>query len=268
MRIITAVNESDTYMHFIPTVTQSWKKMFGFDSTIAFVTERDEEDPLVKEMKEYAEVILFKPHSNDIPTGNQAKISRMYLASESEEDVIIVDLDMYMLNESVFRTWMSEFESDKVLTIGSNAYDGSPSEGKFPMCYTMGNGKVMKSVVNPDDKSYEDLLNSWRSVSNPIDNKESINQTHSKFSDESLFRYLIKETKSEDLFKHYKRDDFVGMRATKRIDRYPSMNFSIKELFSGNYIDCAPSRPIDYDKMIPIFEYLELDMNRTKFNNK
>ena len=45
MRVITAVNESDTYMHFIPTVTQAWAKMFGFHTTIAFVTERDNEDP-------------------------------------------------------------------------------------------------------------------------------------------------------------------------------------------------------------------------------
>jgi len=268
MRIITAVNESDTYMHFIPTVTQAWKKMFGFDSTIAFVTERGEDDPLVQEMGEYTEVILFKPFSDGVPTGNQAKILRMYLASETEGDVIIVDLDMYMLSKSVFENWLSELESDKILTIGSNAYDNSPSADKFPMCYTMGNGKLFKKVINPDNKSYEDLLSSWCSVSNPIDSKESINQPHSNFSDESLLRYLIQSTENTDLFKHFHRDDFVGMTATKRIDRYPSMNFTIKELYSGNYIDCAPSRPIDYNKMIPIFQYLELDMNRIKFKNK
>jgi len=69
-------------------------------------------------------------------------------------------------------------------------------------------------------------LSSWCSiVDNTIDGKESINQSHSNFSDESLLRYLIKETKSEDLFKHFHREDFVGMRATKRIDRYTNMNF-------------------------------------------
>jgi len=144
MRIITAVNESDTYIHFIPTVTQSWKKMFGFDSTIAFVTERGEDDALVQEMREYGEVILFEPLYRNVPTGNQAKISRMYLASDTEDDLIIVDLDMYMLNKTIFEEWMSELESDKILTIGSNAYNGSTSEGKFPMCYTMGNGTIFK----------------------------------------------------------------------------------------------------------------------------
>lgn len=267
MKIITAVNESDVYIHFIPSVTQSWNEMFGFDSIIAFVTEREESDPLVMEMREYSEVILYKPIEG-VPTGNQAKVCRMYLASESEEDVIIVDLDMYMLNKPVFENWLSELEEGKILTIGYNAYIGSPSEEKFPMCYTMGNGKLFKESINPDSMSYTDLLLSWCSIKNPIDGKESLNQPHSNFSDESLYRYLIEKTNTKDLYKHFHRDDFVGMRATKRIDRYPSMNYSIKDLFSGNYIDCAPTRPIDYNKMIPIFEHLNIDMNRIKFKNK
>ena len=267
MRVITAVNESDTYIHFIPSVTQAWESMFGFKTTIAFVTERDEEDLLVKEMREYAEVILFKPISN-IPTGNQAKVSRMYLASKSDDDIIIVDLDMYMLNKNVFESWMSEMQDDKILTVGYNAYINSPAEGKFPMCYTMGNGKLFKKTINPESKSYEELLNSWCDLEDKVDGKESLNQPHSNFSDESLYRYLVEKTDTKDLYKHHHRDDFVGMRATKRIDRFPNMQYSIKELFSGNYIDCAPLRPIVYDKMIPIFEYLDIDMNRIKFKNK
>ncbi len=268
MKIVTAVNESDTYLHFIPTVSQTWQKMFGYKMALGFITDRDENDPLVKEMGEYADVTLFKPIS-EVPTGNQAKITRMYLATLFEDDTsILMDLDMYMLNKSIFEGWMSEMEEDKILTIGSNAYLDSPSEGKFPMCYVMGKGKLFKGVVNPENKAYEDLLSTWCSIKDPIDNKESINQPHNKFSDESLLRYIIERNDKMETFKHFYREDFVGMRATKRIDRWPSMNYSIKELFSGNYIDAAPERPINYGKMIPIFEYLELDMDRIKFKNK
>ena len=61
-RIITTTNENDTYLPFWPTMAQHWKNFCGFGNvTLGFITERDETDPLVEEMRQYGEVILIKP---------------------------------------------------------------------------------------------------------------------------------------------------------------------------------------------------------------
>jgi hypothetical protein len=109
-RIITTTNENDTYLPFWPTMAQHWKNFCGFGNvTLGFITERDETDPLVEEMRQYGEVILIKPIEK-IDVGIQSKVSRMYLASErNNENCIIADIDMYILNKNYL--WDNWFPS-------------------------------------------------------------------------------------------------------------------------------------------------------------
>lgn len=257
VRIITATNDSATYIHFWPTIAAAWKNMFGFPATIGYVTNNSEDSLIVKQMKKCGEVELFKPIKN-IPGGNQAKVTRMWLSTQyPDEHCIIVDLDMYMLNKKFFEEkWLSQLDDSHILAIGKNAYNGSPSEGKFPMCYTMGKGDLFKKILNPENLGYKELLLSWGKTK-VIDGKEKITNEFNKFSDESLLRSIIQQGGFNNKIKHIPREDFSGMRAQRRIDR---INFSIdiQKLYSGYYIDCAPERPLVLEKMAPIFEYLGL----------
>lgn len=249
-KIITSTNESNTYIQFWPTVAELWKN-YGYEPILAFITNRNKNDELVKNLEKFGKVELFKP-INKINSGNQAKITRLYLSTIQNCICTIVDIDAYLLNINEFNKWIKNYESDKLLAIGGNAYLKSPEEGKFPMMYTTAHSEIFKKI-NPNNNSYNDLLNSWNLKL--IDNKENIFNEHNQFSDESLLRALIIKHKIK--INNINRDDFVGMKATKRLDR-ANWKIDSDKLKSNFYIDCCPDRPLDKKKMKPVFEHLNL----------
>ena len=95
-KIITTVNENETYLNFLPLMSAAWQKIAGLKPVIGFITDRDEDDPLVQKAMEYGEVHLFEPLYG-INQGVQAKVTRLFLASEDadkDENRMIVDVDM------------------------------------------------------------------------------------------------------------------------------------------------------------------------------
>ena len=149
-RIITSTNEVDLYLNFWSTMSQNWSKWYGIDKvTCAFITEREEDDPLVLEMKKYGEIILFKPFNNEIPSGIQTKTTRMYLSTQyPDEYCLIADIDMYILNkEETWDKWFSKVEEDKLLCVSSNVPYGGTDKGKFPMAFTTGRIVTGKPLI-------------------------------------------------------------------------------------------------------------------------
>jgi len=248
--VITSADESKTYLPFWPSMAQSWKK-WGYNTVVGFITKRDKDDPLILEMLRYGEVKVF-PHIKELNIQNQAKITRLYLATQYSTS-IIADIDCYLLNHEVFKQWQSEWDQDKLLAIGHNAYLNSPESGKFPMIYTTGSREIFHKIINPKNLDYEDLLKSWIGL-RVIDRKEDPSKPFNKFSDESLLRALIHQN-GENLVKYIQRDDFVGMTAKRRVDR-ANWNINNEKLQEGYYIDCCPHRPIRPKKLKPILKYL------------
>jgi hypothetical protein len=255
-RIITTTNESKTYIDFWPTVARSWKRL-GFDNiTLGFITNRSSDDKMVEKMRKYGDVKIFNP-IKDIPTGNQAKATRMYLASEYTDDYcILADIDMYLLNQKLSDGWFSRVTDSNLLAIAPNAYYNTPQEGKFPMYYTTAKGSTYKEFVNPKNLEYEDIFNSWSGL-NIFDNKESIKNPFDRYSDESMMRALISKWDRKSDILYIERDDFKRMRASKRIDR-SNWNIDMDKLKNNEYIDSNPLRPLsdNLDKVKPILNYL------------
>ena len=251
--IVTTTNESKDYIQFWPSMAKSWSNR-GYNVALGFVTNRNENDPLVKELKKYGRVILYKPIPG-IDAGNQAKVTRLHLAT-SYEKFTIADIDCYLLSHKVFKRWLSEYEPDKILAIGHNAYLGSDDEGKFPMIFTTGNGKVLSSIINPSNFNYNELLRSWIGLK-IVDAKEDLSLPLYEFSDESLLRALIQRS-GQNKIKKIARNDFVGMRAQRRIDR-TNWQINKSKLKTGHYIDCCPHRPIQFKKLSAIFSHLNID---------
>jgi len=256
-RIISAVDDNNKYMSFIPSVSEMWKNITGKKMILGFITNKKDTDPIILKLKEIVELIVFKPIDN-IPTGNQAKSTRMYIASTlKDEKFMITDLDLYILNIKEMEKWLLNFDINKITTIGANAYFNSPENGKFPMCYTFGVGDILSNIINHQKMNYYDLFNSWKIIKHPIDNKEQISLPHHRFSDESLLRYLIVRNNKTDIINHIYREDFIGMTATKRIDR-SNMIYDENKLHSDYYIDCSPERPLNIENMQKILNYLKI----------
>jgi hypothetical protein len=259
-RIITTTNEIDLYIDFWPTVAQNWINYLGFDKiSLGFITNRSEDDELVIRMREFGEVILFKPLDN-IPSGNQSKATRMYLASQYENDYcILADIDMYLLNIELSNHWFSKVNDSNLLAIAPNAYYNTPEQGKFPMYYTTAKGSTFKEFVNPNNLEYKDLFNSWSGI-RIFDNKESITNPFIHYSDESMMRALLSKWERKNDIIFIEREDFYKMRASKRIDRSYWQQFDENIMNNNGYIDCNPLRPLrnNIEKVSPILEYMKL----------
>lgn len=277
-RIITSTNEVDLYIHFWPTMAENWTKWYGIEKiTCAFITERVEDDPLVKKMREYGEVILYKPFKNEVADSIQAKTTRMYLSTLYPDDYcLIADIDMYILNkEETWLKWFSKVEEDKMLCVSSNVPYYGTDKGKFPMAFTTATGKVWKEIINPNNLSYDELFRSWYNMYEH-DSKEKVNQPFPQFSDESLLRGLISRWENyggRESYNHprcigIERDDW-GVSAKRRIDR-SKWFIDEKKLHSGYYYDSQPVRPFNknVNNIKPILKYIGVPETSWGLNNK
>jgi hypothetical protein len=277
-RVITCTNEKDLYINFWPTMSLNWK-WYGFNKIVCgFITNRGYEDPLVKEMSKYGEIVIFKP-LDGVEDSIQAKATRLYLSTKYGDDLCMIgDIDMYILNKKeTWQKWFSKIDENKLLCISAN--NGGPYRGndvgKFPMAFTTAKSDIWEEIVNPKKLSYEDLFRSWYNLK-ICDNMESVNKPFINFSDESLLRGLIyrwDNFNNKNAFNHPKclnveRDDWNGL-AKRRIDRSRWLIDSEK-LNSGYYYDSQPVRPFNenINNIKPILNYIGIPESNWKLNNK
>jgi len=257
-RFIISTNENENYIHCWPIVSQITKKLFNCPSTLAFITNRNNDDSLVKKFKQFGDVVLFTPIEG-IPTGNQAKVARMYLATKYQDEICVInDVDIMPLQSNFLTNKVLPIENNKIVAIGANAYRNTKDDGKFPMIYTTALGKTFEEVINPKKMSYKDLLLSWKHTKQ-IDGKEIISNSPDKFSDESLLRSLISDWKERDDRVVYLNRNFDGYKAVERIDRI-NWSVDINKLKKWWYIDAHLPRPLNTNmsKIIPLLEFFQI----------
>jgi len=273
--IINSTNEIEEYIEFVPSCYQMWKKYLDCIYVLAFITDRDKSDPLVKRVSEFCdELYLFKP-IDGIHTGIQAKTIRMWLATQFGEDVCtLTDIDQYLFDYK----WLMEcikpaFEDHKFVAIGHDVYYGTKDEGKFPMYYTSGSSSLFKRIINHEEiDNFVNWFNRFREIKDPIDNKETIGPVFSDFSDESLLRYLIVNHPDQDFIKECivkkNREKCEKYKCFDRLDRSVPYKIEHKESFEklvGVYKlkDCNPLRPFNkyFIENKGILDYFGLDLD-------
>lgn len=253
-RIIVSTDDSH-FKEYWPIVATAWKKFFPDKKiSLAFVTNRNEDDVLVSKMREYGEVVLY-PVINGVPTPNQAKMARHILAGTYGSDVCMIeDIDTVPLQPDFVSRVTSQKVSDKLLTVGVEVYKGSPHEGKFPISNITAESNIFKEIINPDSLQLLDLYKSW-STMYMFDHKEAVVNSPDVFSDESLMRALItKWNPDRSRITDAERNANVQVdwvdRSWWRIDR--------EKLNSGGYFICNFLRPfsVNYQHIEPIVHYI------------
>ena len=97
-RVVLSTDENPNYIEFWPLVCSAWKKFFPEISvSLAFVSDRTESDDLLLRMKKFGDGIEIFKTVDGIPTANHAKVARLILASEFENEVCLIhDIDTYI----------------------------------------------------------------------------------------------------------------------------------------------------------------------------
>lgn len=262
-RLLTATDENPTYIQFVPLVTKAWKKLTGLETDIAFVSDRDNDDPLVRRLSEFGHVHLYKPLKID--RGIQAKISRMAMATEPEftdENCSIIDIDMLPLTRRVIDVFR-DAPDDHLIKWGWDhpAFAaGSDDYGKWPMDRTTARGTTFQQIINPQHLGYQDLIHSWFNYH--YIGKEAVNRLFNQFSDESLLRALYekwpdKTTRTTLLARSLLNSHSFGRIDRSLVEQYPLL----PKIQDGTFYECHGIRPflenIEYYR--EIITYLGLD---------
>lgn len=189
-KVIVSSDDSPMFLNFWPIVCQAWKKYFDITPTLAFVSNRDSNDSLIKRLSCFGEVVVV-PEVEKIPAANQAKVARFLVASSFAEQVCMIeDIDTIPLQRDFFERRLSLRPKNKVLTIGKEVYENTPHRGKFPISNITAEGSKFKELFNPRSLSYDEAIRSFIGT-RTFDNKEDISNPPHEFSDESLIRALI-----------------------------------------------------------------------------
>ena len=265
--IITAFNDNPTYYSFVESALQMWHN-FGYEIKAAYISD-SHKDEVIRATEKYGEIIKFNS-INDVDSGVQSKISRMILASD-ENFFWIVDVDFYILNLQWWEDRFKKYTGENILA--ETPYNEKDPTSKWAMWSNTGSGKVLKDIINPQNLSYYELIESWKGIGQIYDEKEDVLNPFDKFSDESLMRRLVFSSGSGNrmLYIPRKRPNFLNYHINsaiyyqdifRRVDRTWNWGINREKLLSGNYLDCFPKRPLDKkDPVIKtIFEYLKISL--------
>lgn len=263
-RVILSTNENPKYIEFWPLIPRAWRKLFGVEVSLAFLTERSEHDPLVARMRDDGEVVLFKPldMSMGIPQPNNTKVLRLILASSMGAEVCLLnDIDMMPLQRGYTEARTRERRPEELLCVGKDFYRGSRADGKFPMPYLTTEGSTFHELVNPQSLTYEDLVRSWigtRIFDDQEDIALTIHHEHADcFSDESLLRVLIhrwKERVGADRLRYVDS----GLAGSPAYLNRADWNLDLAELAQGAYVQAHLPRPLSSAPHLvdPLIDYV------------
>jgi len=257
-RIILSTNDDVTYYNYAPLVTKAWRTFIpDCKISFAYVGNSEFQYECIQSLSD--DSYWFKEIS-DVPTPNHSKVARMIIAAEHENDICLFsDLDIIPLQGEYFNNLFNISEKNEgIVCAGFDApcYQRHPDIGKVPVCYMVGKGKFFKTLSNPDNKKYDELIESWKDVF-VFDTKESINRH--PFSDESLYRTMFEKS---NIPKFGISRGWSTGRADYRIDRVAWKDTNIAMISEGHYIDCHTIRP--YDKTDEVLEKIEMYISEKK----
>ena len=269
--ILLCSNNNPKYYSFWPSVSYHWHSM-GYKVHLAFVSNLNENDNLIKNLKKYGDnVFLFKPNNNNIII--QSKLARFYISKFFKDDIVCLsDIDYYSLinHENAENITTQEvIDGKKIATLGFNAYINYKSLNKpqdiknnvfrFPAFPTISKGHKIYELFC--DNLNLDFLNFLEY----IQNKTNLNLKNVVSDEELLLNLNTKRpkwVKNNIIFNI--RDDYIDnnnyycMTAQKRIDRSNNCRFDINKFKKKYYIDVFPNRPYNKKNIEYILDYLKI----------
>ena len=181
--VITSCNLNKLYCDFIPIFIQAWNKIIPEAKVkIILIAEN-----IPEEFDEYKEnIILFQTLENITSSFISQYIRLLYPALiNSEEGIIITDIDIIPMNKDYYTESIKNFEKDKFVYYRDFYFPRPP---QYSMCYNIATSKTWSEIF--DIHSEEDI----------------IKRLKERFSDfwcrdqEDLYIYINKWSKKETHF--------------------------------------------------------------------
>lgn len=257
-QIILSTNEDPKYMEFWAPVAKAYKKIFPEVAVhLAFLTNREEDDDLVKHFRKFGYVTLFKPVP-EVQEFAQAKLIRFILASMQAKDVCYIDdIDLFPLKKSFITSKTDKRPKDHLLCVGGEVYQNN---GCYPVSQMTAEGYIWKKFINPWEMRYADLISKdYLSLDIMFDKREDLSipldlTQDSYFSDERFLRKLLVYNPVPKCEVERGYDDFM----TATLDRY-DWKLDQSKLNNHGYENAHGRRPYSkfWEDYAPLMDYLD-----------
>lgn len=253
-QIILSTNEDETYVNFWPHVAWAYRKIFPLVKLrLAFLTNKDYSDPLVKEFQKYGEVTLFPIHPH-IPEFAQAKMIRYVLAADQGTDICYIDdVDLFPLRRDFITDKTDKRPAGHLLCVGGEVYHNI---GSYPVSQMTAEGHVWHKFINPQGLGWPDIMGTYMGEvmfdrrENPLIELDFAIDDY--FSDERLIRRLLHYNPVPKFEVERGYTDFL--EAT--IDR-ATWDYSVEKLMNHGYVNAHCGRPYDEEDFIDIKNYIK-----------
>lgn len=156
--IVTAVNENELYIEFIPIFVKTWKKLYpDVDVKIILIAHA-----IPKEYEEYKDyIILFEPIENVLTSFTSQVIRLLYpCLLPYENGVMITDMDMLPMNRTYYTENIRAYDNDKFIYLRENVCF---EYNEIAMCYNVATPTVWKDVFKIH--SVDDIRTTIKNIS-------------------------------------------------------------------------------------------------------
>jgi hypothetical protein len=234
--VLTATDDNPLYVDFIPSFIKAWKTLFPNVKIVIVLVANSIPENLVP----YAEHIkLFSPIPG-VKTAFVAQCVRLLAPRDidTEDGVLITDMDMYPMNRSYYIDAISNISDDTFVT-----YRDVCLPYEIAMCYNIATPRVWSNLFGTD--SSENTLKAWYSAVD-YDGK------HGGVGWSTDQRILLRKFNSYSGPKITLNDSITKFNRLDRIHSFRFDNLEIlkQEVVAGRYIDYHGLRPYSEYKSI------------------
>jgi len=157
-RVILATNDTPENLEFWPFVASAWNTWFPEVSVeLAYMTEKDFDDPKVKHMSRFGNLHLFRPNksTNSLSPESLLPACQMLLTTLIGDGSICLlsNINSFPMSRQGYKKATDHVDDRRVLILDNNEL--------------VVNSNYLKQVLNPEQKTAGEILSSWNDHLNP-----------------------------------------------------------------------------------------------------
>lgn len=227
--VLTAVNENELYLDFVPIFIKTWNKLYpNVDVKIILIAENIPDTLLSYKNN----IILFKPIEN-IETSFTSQIIRLLYPCilNYENGVMITDMDMIPMNRTYYTENIKSYSNDKFIYYRENVCFNT---SQIAMCYNIATPNIWTEIFK---------VNSLEDIENTI---KYIHSTNIKWYTDQLTLYdkVLNWNKQTNNFICLKENETKFKRLDRGDDFDISNSILRNNITNGIYSDYHCKRPM------------------------
>ena len=247
--VLTAVNENELYIDFIPIFVETWNKLYpDIDVKIILIATN-----IPNKFNKYAKnIILFKPIKNILTSFISQVIRILYpCILNYENGIMITDIDILPMNRTYYTDNIKSYDNTKFIYFRENVCF---EHQQIAMCYNVACPNIWKDIfkINTEDdiinmlidinnnhiilpghgnegwcidqiKLYENVFN-WNKMTN---NFICLNEKKTKFNRLDRNTFSLNDTK---IINNIKNGVYCDYHCYRPMSKYSDVNYKIMNL--------------------------------------